>query len=146
MRKQHELLLAAVAALAISAAPALALPSGTYSITNNASVDVNLTANTFATGGYTNSFPSTIAHGASPASGSASSANDTLIGAVSYQDPSTNFGCKFETRVTKVGSAYTFSFVPTVLGGSGSTAVCTMPGSGTPATGAFSSSPAMSGF
>jgi hypothetical protein len=146
MRKQHKLLFASVAALAIAAAPALALPSGTYSITNNASVDVNLTANTFTTGGYTNSFPSTIAHGASPASGSASSASDTLIGAVSYQDPATNFGCKFETRVTKVGSNYTFSFTPSVLGGSGSTAVCTMPGSGTAATGAFSSSPAMSGF
>jgi hypothetical protein len=146
MRTQKTLLMVAVSALVLAAAPALAFPSGSYTLNNNnTSTDVSLTRNTFATGGYTNSFPSSITHGTS-GSGSASSTTDTLMGAVDYTEPVHGYGCTFSTNVTKSGSVYSFTFNKSVLGGAGSPAICNFSGMGNSTTGAFTATGSISGF
>jgi hypothetical protein len=145
MLKPRTFLFAAIVALSAAASPAFALPSGSYSIQNNASVNVSLTANTFPAGGYTNSFPSSVTHGTA-GSGSASSTNDTLAGSVSYQDPATTFGCRFDTNVSKSGGSYVFNITATVLGGASSTAICSIPNSTNAMTGAFTATAKISGF
>ncbi|ESQ92550.1 hypothetical protein [Asticcacaulis benevestitus] len=148
MFKKIGLLAAMVMGATAIAGAASAAPNGTYLIKNNASAQVNLTANTFTSAGTTASFPSSVAGGGGVGSGSASTSANVLSGTVYYQDPATGYGCGFTTVVSYNSGTglYTFTFNKSVLGGAGSTATCAFTASRNTSTGTYSATATIGGF
>ncbi|MCA6278089.1 MAG: hypothetical protein IM662_10100 [Phenylobacterium sp.] len=139
---------AAIGSLAIAGA-ASADPGGTYLITNNATVPLNRTAESFSSS-YRKNIPLSIpARSSTTARAEAQYGETVFVGTFMYQRQNASGpGCSFTTVVTynRATRKYMFTFSSAVQGGPSSPATCSITASRDVNTGRFTAYPVIGGF
>lgn len=145
----------AVAAVAVLgsvaiASEASAAPGGSYIITNNASVQVDNTADSFSASSYNKKFAYYISARSTSSNNYAYQRTDgnVFVGTTMWQNKDSKYGCSFTTVITysSYTGRYTFSFSSAKLGGAASTATCSITASRNVYSGSFTAYPVIGGF
>lgn len=132
------------------ASAASAAPGGSYIITNNASVKVDNTADSFSSSSYIKKFASDISPRSTSTNNYAYQRTDgnVFVGTTIWQNKDSKFGCSFTTVITysSYTGKYTFSFSSAKQGGAASTATCSITASRDVYSGSFTAYPVIGGF